>query len=139
MTDEDETRTSAEARAAADARVAVYEARVAAFDGAIWLWFLQLGAAAVACFVVLSHQWETPHCGLRCDYELLTDAGDAIVLVSWATLLVSALTLILLRAIRPRGSRRRRWDWWIPCAGIAITLIAGVVTYRLTDIALLFG
>jgi len=95
------------------------------------LWVLQVITAGVTFWLTWFRSIEIPHCDLQCDFELLGSSIHVYTWIAGGLALVSALAIVLLRG-RPRV-------WWIPVAGIGMTLVAFFVTGSVINKALLFS
>lgn len=97
-----------------------------------FVWSLLLGLVAVfATFLVWFRGIEVPHCGSRCDFELLYWSGMGYAIFSVAVV-VSCIALVLV------GWLRSSQTWWVPCAGAGALIFGLVVANMVASRALLY-
>lgn len=103
-------------------------------DDALILWVLQFSLAVIASFFAFAMKpMGVGGCAPDCDYTLLRTSIWGFI--GFAMTIVAA-TGILLLVLRFRRRERPRRIWWIPLAGIALTLVALLVFNGVGDLAL---
>lgn len=91
----------------------------------------QLLIAAAAAFFVWFRGIESPHCGARCDYNLLYQAGVGFAIFAALVWAASATVVIF-------GWRLGFKSWLAPAVGMVLTIGGALVANSLASIALLY-
>ncbi|MBC7441159.1 MAG: hypothetical protein H7311_01300 [Ramlibacter sp.] len=114
-----------------DRRLASPEARSVDLVVSVILTALQVASSAYLIFLNVFLPFAFDACGYplpSCDYTLGTVASFIVPLVSVVVLLATIVVIVRNRA-------KSRLCWWVPLAGIALTVVALLVAIGLINIA----
>ncbi|QNE46663.1 hypothetical protein F1C58_06910 [Glaciihabitans sp. INWT7] len=114
-----------------DRRLDSPEARRIDLIVSVILTALQVASSACLIFLNVFLPFAFDACGdpsLACDYTLGTVASFVVPLVSFVVLIATIALIVRNRA-------KSRLSWWIPLAGIAVTVVALLAAIALINIA----